>query len=243
MKPGYQTDLAYIHDTAFTGFVRQAAPWLLEQLRANGTREGRVVDLGCGSGRWAAELLRKGYDVEGVDLSPSMIRLAKTRAPRGKFHVASLLAWRIPRCVAVTAIGECVNYGFDEKNSSASLKKLFRRVHGALEPGGLFIFDAAEPGLAANGPVRTWFEGRDFAILLDLTEQPQKSVAMRRMTVFRHVHGTWRRTEEAHPLRLFPRECLKPWLEEAGFAVKVVAGYGEQKFRPSLAGFVCRKVG
>ena len=239
MRVGYQTDLAYIHDAGFSGFVRDAAPWLLRTLRANGISEGLVVDLGCGSGRWAAELLRAGYDAEGIDLSRAMIALAKQRAPRARFRVASLLSARIPRCAAVTALGECVNYAFDRRNSAAALKKFFRRVHGALAPGGVFIFDAAEPGLAPDGPVRRWMEGRDWAILLELTEQQQ--TAVRRMTVFRRVNGCWRRTDESHPLRLYPRESLKRWLAAAGFTVKVIAGYGKQRFRPSLVGFICRK--
>ena len=239
MKVGYRSDLAYIHDAAFSGFVRDAAPWLLRTLRRNGIREGLVVDLGCGGGRWAAELLRAGYTVEGIDLSPAMIALARHNAPRARFRVGSLWRTRIPKCAAITALGECVNYAFDDSNSEASLRKFFRREYNALDPGGLFIFDAAEPGIAGDGVVRRWMQGQDWAILLELTERRQKAV--RQMTVFRRVNRCWRRAEEAHPLRLYRRESLKEWLEEAGFRVQIVEGYGNKRFRAALAGFVCRK--
>lgn len=239
MKTGYQTDLAYIHDAGFSGFVREAAPWLLRTLRRNGIGGGLVVDLGCGSGRWAAELLRAGYRVEGVDLSPAMIALARKNAPGAKLRVASLLNARFPRCAAATAIGECVNYAFDRSNSAAVLKKFFRRVHDALQPGGVFIFDAAEPGLAPDRPVRRWMQGDDWAILLELTGR--RDGAMRQMTVFRRVNRCWRRSEEAHPLRLYRREALQRMLQNAGFEIEVVGGYGSTRFRSSLAGFVCRK--
>lgn len=241
MKAGYQRDLAYIHDTAFRGFARQAAPWLLRTLRRNGIREGLVVDLGCGGGRWAAELLRAGYDVEGIDLSPAMIALARRNAPRGSFRVGSLLRTRIPRCAAITALGECVNYAFDTSNSEASLRRFFRRAQRALEPGGMFIFDAAEPGVAANGPVRTWFEGSDWAILLEVTEQTKRRMCVRQMTIFRRVNGAYRRSEESHPMRLYPRELVRKLLKDAGFEVKVVDGYGKRPFGRRLAGYVCRK--
>jgi len=241
MKAGYQADLAYIHDAGFSGFVRDAAPFLLRTLRGSGIRDGLVVDLGCGSGRWAAELLRAGYDVEGVDLSPAMIDLARRHAPGAKFRVASLLSARIPKCAAVTALGECVNYAFDRRNSATALKKLFRRVHEALAPGGLFLFDAAEPGLAPQDPVRRWMEGKDWAILLELKKEPRRNTARRQMTIFRRVNRCWRRSEEAHPLRLYRREWLKEALKDAGFAVRIIGGYGREKFRPSLVGFVCQK--
>jgi SAM-dependent methyltransferase len=241
MKSGYKTDLAYIHDSAFSGFVRDAAPWLLRTLRKNGIRKGRVVDLGCGSGRWAAELLRAGYEVEGIDLSRPMIALAKRHAPGAKFRVGSLLRAAIPKCAAVTALGECINYAFDTSNSDASLKKLFRRVHAALQPGGLFIFDAAEPGGAAAGPARRWMQDHDWAILLELTEDRRRRTALRQMTIFCRVNGCWRRSTEAHPLRLYSRDELYEWLEQAGFEVDVVSAYGKTRFRSGLAGYVCRK--
>ena len=242
MHSGYQTDLAYIHDSAFSGFVRDAAPWMLRTFRKHGIRRGLVVDLGCGSGRWAAELLRAGYEVEGIDLSRAMIALAKRHAPRASFRVASLLSARIPKCVAVTALGECVNYAFDASNSDASLSRLFRRIHAALEPGGLFIFDAAEPGVAAAGAARRWFAGKDFAILLELTEDRRRRTARRQMTVFRRVGRVYRRSEEVHPMRLYSRDRVRQLLEDAGFQVEIVGGYGKP-FRRPLAGFICKRVG
>ena len=68
--PAYDRDLAYIHDTGFTGFVRKAAPGMLRLLWQNGIRSGLVVDAGCGSGVWARELTDRGYGVLGIDISP-----------------------------------------------------------------------------------------------------------------------------------------------------------------------------
>ena len=70
--PGYREDLAYVHDAGFRDYALNAAPGLLRMLRKNGVTEGLVVDLGCGSGRWAAELNRAGYRVLGVDQSAAM---------------------------------------------------------------------------------------------------------------------------------------------------------------------------
>src|SRR5579871_6782351 len=98
---GYSEDLAYIHDAGYGDFARGAAPALLEALRARGIQAGLVLDLGCGSGIWAARLLEAGYDVVGIDLSESMIRLAKKKAPAAEFRTGSILSAEIPRCAAV----------------------------------------------------------------------------------------------------------------------------------------------
>ncbi|MEV4060324.1 class I SAM-dependent methyltransferase [Nonomuraea dietziae] len=41
----------------------------------------RVLDAGCGTGRVAIWLAEQGYDVTGVDLDPSMLDVARAKAP------------------------------------------------------------------------------------------------------------------------------------------------------------------
>ena len=43
---------------------------------------GSVLDAGCGTGRVARELARRGLDVVGVDLDPSMLETARRVAPQ-----------------------------------------------------------------------------------------------------------------------------------------------------------------
>src|ERR1700739_3453490 len=107
---GYRADLASIHDAAFSDYGQKAAPGLLRILRRSGINGGLVIDLGCGSGRWARELNRNGYVGLGGDQSPAFIRLARTVAPQSRFVCASLLRVKLPECDAVTSIGECFNY-------------------------------------------------------------------------------------------------------------------------------------
>ena len=45
---------------------------------------GPVADLGCGPGAHALALARRGYDVVGVDGSPRMVKVARTRAARNE---------------------------------------------------------------------------------------------------------------------------------------------------------------
>jgi SAM-dependent methyltransferase len=48
---------------------------------------GPVADLGCGPGAHALALARRGYDVVGVDGSPRMVEVARTRAARDQADV------------------------------------------------------------------------------------------------------------------------------------------------------------
>ena len=106
----YDTDLAFVHDVGFGAFARNSAPGILNLLVRSGITEGRIVDLGCGSGIWAKELVNSGYGVVGVDISPAMIEIARRRVPEAEFHVQSFLQFGVPACRAVTALGEVFNY-------------------------------------------------------------------------------------------------------------------------------------
>ena len=239
---GYQEDLAYIHNAGFGDFALKAAPGLLGILRRCRIASGQVVDLGCGSGIWARELMRSGYQVLGIDLSASMIQLARRHAPGARFRTGSLLRVRLPRCRAVTSMGECVNYCFDRANSRAHLKRFFRRVYQALDPGGAFVFDIVEPGQLPHGASRRIYrQGTDWAVFSETTEDRRRNMLTRRITAFRRHGKLYRRSEETHRLRLYRSSELAGDLSRTGFQVRIQHGYG--RFRLSLghAVIVARK--
>lgn len=52
----------------------------------------RVLDAGCGAGRMSRLLASEGLTVDGVDLSPAMIALARETVPAAEFRVGDLAA-------------------------------------------------------------------------------------------------------------------------------------------------------
>ena len=242
MSDAYKEDLAYIHDIGFGDFARNSAPGLLKILRQAGIKSGRVADLGCGSGLWARALVDAGYNVLGIDISAAMIEIARRRVPQGEFHVASLLKAKLPRCDAVTSLGECFNYLFDKNNSISELRQLFRRVYAALKPAGLLIFDVAEPG-RGKGPRQKHKEGDDWAVMVEVDEDTSTNLLTRRITSFRRVGEHYERDEELHRLQLYRRSEIARELRDAGFSVRTVRAYGDQPMIEGCVGFVARKQG
>ena len=91
---------------ASSRYFRHVLAWLLRQLPTR----GRVLDLGCGTGRYAVALAIQGFDVVAIDESAEMIRRARakpdahrvdlrvldamTRLPEGRFDAVLLIdAW------------------------------------------------------------------------------------------------------------------------------------------------------
>ena len=236
----YQADLAYIHDTGFGKFARGSAPGLLSLFRQNAISAGVVVDLGCGSGIWARALADSGYEVVGVDISPAMIELARQRVPEATFHVQSFLAFPVPACRAVTALGEVFNYLFDPQNSLRTLQRVCKGVFDALTPKGVLVFDVAEPG-RCEGITQKFMEGKDWACLVELRQDVARQQLQRRIVSFRKVGDAYRRHEETHTQQLYPGTKVAEILRDIGFRVRQVRCYGEYRLAERVVGVVARK--
>jgi SAM-dependent methyltransferase len=102
-----------------------------------------LLDAGCGTGRYAIELGRRGYVVEGVDQSPELIDVAKRsaihRPSSVSFHVGDLLALPDHRYDAILCRG-VLNDFVDTGNREA----VFRSFAAALRRGGALILDVRE---------------------------------------------------------------------------------------------------
>ena len=53
----------------------------------------RVLDAGCGLGRWTAELAATGARVTGIDIHAPLLDQARIACPQAEFHAADLLSW------------------------------------------------------------------------------------------------------------------------------------------------------
>lgn len=219
-----------------------AAGELIDQLHRRGISEGLVVDLGCGSGLTARRLTDAGYDVVGVDISQEMVELARTNAPDATFIVNSLFTFDIPPCVAVTAIGESINYAIDDSTTREAIAGFAQRVFDVLLPGGLAMLDAAGPGRIGSGARNdARFEGDGWALFVR-TEGSYDGLSMTRDTMlFRQEGAVWRRTDERHRLDLYSPEVVTEQLLAAGFDVVVMSGYEDLTFPEGWNGFLGRK--
>lgn len=228
MRTLYGEDIAHIHDVGFGAFAAQASPGVASLLWQCGVRNGTVVELGCGNGILAESLVQRGYQVVGVDVSLAMIRRARQRVPKAKFVHRSLESFSLPRCAAVVAIGESLNYVRTARQRNG-LNPIIRRVFDALRPGGCFLFDVAVPGLAfCEHGTKTFAEGDGWAVLVEKQANRTGTLMTRRIVAYRRIGRLYRRSEEVHQLRLYDSEHILSALSGAGFRTRILRGYGKQ---------------
>ncbi|ALF53288.1 methyltransferase type 11 [Nostoc piscinale CENA21] len=242
MSKWYKEDLAFIHDDGFRDYALKSAPGILEILRQNKINSGLVVDLGCGSGLWANELVKSNYRVLGVDISESMIAIAQKRVPQAKFYVGSVFKIAIPPCHAVTSISECLSYLFDTDNNRQNLIQLFQRIYQALVPGGVLIFDIVEAGqIAVGNKAKNFTEGKDWVVLVEKEELRSQNILTRRIITFRQVGQYYRRDEEIHHVQLYRATQIATDLRKIGFRVQTTRNYGSFYLPKGNVAFIARK--
>lgn len=95
----------------------------------------RVLDAGCGTGRMAIELARRGYDVVGIDLDDVMLTQARAKAPDMAWILGDLSNVTINRRFdAIVMAGNVMIY-LTPNTEEAVLANMARH----LKPGGLLV--------------------------------------------------------------------------------------------------------
>jgi SAM-dependent methyltransferase len=235
MRAFYESNLALIHNASFGALAIGAGRAVLAYLRESGA-EGTLVDLGCGSGVLAEQISVMGHPVVGIDLSPQLLGLARQRVPEGRFILGSIYDVALPPASAVTMIGEVVNYVDEGRPTPADLEGLFTRIHAALEPGGLLLFDAAAPRQGAAAITQAFRHGPDWTVLIEAREDPAATLT-REITTFRRAGDLYRREDERHVLRLWARDEVLAMLARAGFSATIFDRYDDVRLPDNLIGY------
>jgi SAM-dependent methyltransferase len=235
----YRSDLAWVHHAGYSHHVEQVVPGILRLLREGGVpARARVLDVGCGSGRLARELLAAGYAVHGIDASPAMIALAREQAPGARFDVLGLptgvaagAPGGLPLADAVVSTGHVLNY-LDTRDDIA---RALGELACAVRPGGVLAIDLMTERFAeARDPGAVHAKVEDEWAIVTRFSRPQARRFDRRITVFRRVDGRWRRSDERHRNVTCDAADAVAVLRENGIEARLRAAFGEEALPEGL---------
>ena len=116
-------------------------------------RVGRAADLGCGSGRTARWLRTRGaFPIDGVDLTPAMLELARTRGVHDRLVEGDVRDTGLPAAaydlVACVLVDEHV----------PALAALFAEARRLLVPAGSFVVVGIHPYFVMAAGMPTHFD-------------------------------------------------------------------------------------
>lgn len=212
----YRQRLARVHAVDFTEQATAAAALLVELIDS-----GLVIDLGCGSGDLSEPVTAAGLDYIGIDVSDSMLDVARSRYPGRRFEQGS--AFDVPQtpAVAIVAVGEVVNYASDARAGLPGLRAWLRACHDNLQPGGVLLLDVAGPLRADPEPRIMQFRGENYWMEVTTQTDPGRQVLTRTITV-EDEEGVYR---EVHELMLIDPVDVMAAAHAAGFQITALHSY------------------
>ncbi|HEY6460074.1 MAG TPA: methyltransferase domain-containing protein, partial [Polyangiaceae bacterium] len=185
-------------------------------------RGGAMLDLGCGTGRHAIELARRGYEVVGFDLSLAMLARAGDEAQDREAKLNFVQGDMREMTFDEQFDGVyCWNtsFGYFEEDKNAGVVD---RIHTSLRAGGLFLLDVVNRDfLIRQSPSLAWFEG-DGCVCMD--EMSVDFITSRMKVKRTMMLDDGRSREIEYSMRVYSLHELGKILHEHGFKVCEVSG-------------------
>ena len=133
--------VARIYDLLYTGTgikdYAAEAETLDATIQESSPGARRLLDVACGTGAHL-EILRRSYEVEGVDLSPEMLEVARDRVPGVPLHLADMRSLALGRTFdAVICLFSAIGYVTEPSEMRSTIHRLAEHV----APGGVLIVD------------------------------------------------------------------------------------------------------
>jgi len=150
---------------------------------------GSALDAGCGTGRVAIELARRGIDVVGADVDPAMLDAARRKAPDLPWLEADLMRLDLGRTLECVVMAGNVMIFLAPGTEAAVVANMARHLSGGgllvagfqLLPGRLTLAAYDEAATAAGLDLverwATWdrepfVEGGDYAVSVHRRPEP-----------------------------------------------------------------------
>ncbi|MDL4817636.1 class I SAM-dependent methyltransferase [Actinomadura opuntiae] len=104
----------------------------------------RIIDLGCGTGAFSAEIAARGAEVLGIDGNPDMVAQASALNPGISFMLGDAHTFTISETCDAVASNAALHWMTRDPDA------VIAQVHAALRPGGRFVGELGGEGNCAE---------------------------------------------------------------------------------------------
>jgi SAM-dependent methyltransferase len=195
---------------------------LLPELERRGLRRGRLLDVGCGTGRAFEPMLRRGWEIQGCDVSTAMLEQAERKYGEA-VPLAVADARELPvfgEFELVWALNDVVNY----LTGDGDLERALAGMRSNLAADGMVLFDSNTLSLfrsdfaSGDSAAMSVGEWRWHGVTSEIEPGGTYEARVSGAGVETHVH------RERH----YPPEMVRTTMEAAGLEFLVALGQQEE---------------
>lgn len=118
----------------------------MDKLLRHITPPATALDVGCGVGNIADALVSKGYEVDGIDISPKMIEAAKRTVSGARFFVGDVYTYSFEKHYDII-----VAFAFLHLFPKREVVKMLQKFREILKPGGFIYTGTTESSEYTEG--------------------------------------------------------------------------------------------
>lgn len=216
---------------------------------SQGTKPLNILELGCGSGNVTYELLKRGYEVVGIDYSEEMLEIAEEKTSEFGEKIIYVeqdlreIDFDVYEIDTIVSANDTFNYITDINE----LKKLLLYLNERLKKGGQLVFDiSSEYKLENTLGNNTYGESFDNMVYLweNFYDKEQRIINME-INFFEKKGKTYERFNEIHIQKAYKVNEIVSLLEETGYEnIDIYADFNKTKMHKENSErifFSCRK--
>lgn len=234
-------DLLAPYYDVVTGDFASEAGFVRDIIRHRHSRAATLLDVACGTGSITARLAGD-YQVSGLDLSPGMLAVARTKLPGTPLYLADMTRFKLDaRFDAIICAYQGVNHLLD----FPAWESFFDCVYDHLNDGGVFVFDIATLSyLMTMASIPRIVESFDDNYLLTRVSTTDEQIFSWHNEVFElQPDGGYRLLSQSLETRSFPVDRIRAALRLRFVSIETIDGSGQPAEEDGAESiwFVCAK--
>lgn len=134
-------------------------------------KKDKILDLACGYGRFTIPLAKQGYNIEGIDITPSLIKKAKQDAKKEKVKVIFKVGdiRKLPYKNEIFNKIICMWSAFLELSKKSDQIKALKEIIRILKKDGFVFLEMSPPIKKIRGKIIDKKTGVELIIKKDIT--------------------------------------------------------------------------
>ncbi|WP_159574277.1 class I SAM-dependent DNA methyltransferase [Streptococcus halichoeri] len=137
-QENYNDNFSLFYNKYLTGQANSYGNFIRQYLNKQGVSQGSIIDIMCGTGNLLIQFEEDGWITSGVDISKSMLRIAKTNLLKTKLIQADVTKFHSDvRFQVVVSTADAFNH----IEQVTEIEETFKNVFSMLTDSGYFIFD------------------------------------------------------------------------------------------------------